>query len=180
MQSLGADEIIDYKNPEAIKQVVERVQKFGLCKILDCIGVDDTAKFCYQCFTPSGDEGHQPDYIYASLMPVLHPPPRNSSLPSSVSIQNRWKFIYTCFGRRFTTLIDNEAINGTWQACVEDREFMRSFYRRVKTLLANNRIILMPYEAKEGGLQKILEGVSLVRAGKVHGKKLVYTVCEQA
>lgn len=109
-------------------------------------------------------------------MPILRPPLIKNTLSSPISIQNRWKFVYTCFGKRFTTLINNPAINGTWQPCADDKSFMSSFYRRVETLLANDKIRLMPYEIKRGGLEEVLEGISLVRGGKVHGKKLVYPV----
>lgn len=176
MQALGADEIVDYKSPDAVKQVIGHVRESGLWTILDCIGVSQTANFCYQCFTPAQDKTHQPDYIYASLMPILRPPSINNTLVSSNLVHNRWKFVYTCFGKRFTTLIDNPAINGTWQPCVEDKNFMSSFYRRIETLLANDKIWLMPYEIKNGGLEEVLEGISLVRACKVRGKKLVYPI----
>lgn len=84
--------------------------------------------------------------------------------------------MYTCFGKRFTTLIDNVHINGTWQPSVEDKRFMVSFYRQVEMILTNNKIRVMRYDVMDGGLQTVLDGVSLVRAGKVHGKKLVYPI----
>jgi NADPH:quinone reductase-like Zn-dependent oxidoreductase len=37
MRSLSADRIIDYKHPDAVEQVVQKVQKSGLSLILDCI-----------------------------------------------------------------------------------------------------------------------------------------------
>lgn len=176
MQSLGADEIINYKHPDAVQQIVQLVQKSGLSLILDCIGNQATAEFCYQCFTPSKDEGNQPTYIYAPLMPILNAPLKSSSLPSSAIIHNKWRFVYTCFGKRFTIIMDNEAVNGTWQPSIEDKRFMVSFYRRVEGLLANDKIQVMPREAKEGGLQSIMDGISLIRAGEVRGKKLVYPI----
>lgn len=109
-------------------------------------------------------------------MPISKPPPKNKSLPSSATILNKWKFVYTCFGKRFTTLIDNVHINGTWQPSVEDKRFMVSFYRQVEMILTNNKIRVMRYDVMDGGLQTVLDGVSLVRAGKVHGKKLVYPI----
>lgn len=42
--------------------------------------------------------------------------------------------------------------------------------------VAQTYIQLMPQEVKLGGLHTVLDGVSLVRAGKVHGKKLVYPI----
>lgn len=176
MRSLGADEIVDYKQPDAVQRVVECVQKNGLYTILDCIGKESTAEFCSKCFTPPQDEACQPEYVYAPLMPLSKEFPTATSLPSSVTVQNRWKFVYTCFGKRFTTLMDHPAINGTWQPSVEDKAFMIDFYRRFETILASGKISFMPQEVRLGGLQTILSGVSDVRAGKVYGKKLVYPI----
>lgn len=53
---------------------------------------------------------------------------------------------------------------------------MVSFYRQVEMILTNNKIRVMRYDVMDGGLQTVLDGVSLVRAGKVHGKKLVYPI----
>ncbi|KAJ5344329.1 Protein TOXD [Penicillium brevicompactum] len=176
MRSLGADEVVDYKQPNAVQQVVDCVQDSGLYAILDCIGKESTADFCSKCFTPPKDHAYQPEYVYAPLMPLSKEFPRPSTLPSSAKIQNKWKFVYTCFGKRFTTPMDHPAINGTWQPSVEDKAFMVTFYREFEPILASEKLIFMPQEVQLGGLHTILDGISLVRAGKVHGKKLVYPI----
>ncbi|CAG7965167.1 unnamed protein product [Penicillium olsonii] len=175
MLSLGADEVVDYKQPDAVQQVVNLVRKNGLSTILNCIGTKPTAEFCYQCFTEP-ETTQQREYVYAPLMPLSTSAPMQNSLPATATINHRWKFVYTCFGKRFTTLTDHPAINGTWQPCREDKQFMVRFYRQFETLLKDRKIDFMPQEVKLGGLHTVLEGISLVREGKVHGKKLVYPI----
>lgn len=128
--------------------------------------------FCYQCFTPpQNEDSHQGEYIYAPLMPILDPPAKSKSLPSSIVILSRWKFAYTCFGRCFTTLVDNTLSMGRGS-----RPFMVTFYRRIEKLLSKGKIAVTHYQVRGGGLQKVLDRVSLLRAGEVRGYKLVYPI----
>lgn len=178
---MGPDEIVDHKSPDAIERLRKYVQHTGLYLILDCIGSEDTSTFCYQCFTPCPWEAAPSrDYIYAPLMPISKPPSKYTAVPSPAKILNKWKFVYTCFGKRFSILSDKIEISDTWQPSVEDKSFMMSFYRRVEGLIANEKIQLMPYEIRTGGLKTVLDGVSLVRGGKVRGKKLVYPISEES
>ena len=62
----------------------------------------------------------------------------------------------------------------TWEVSVENREFMASFYRLLEGFLLDRRLRPMPVEKLEGGLEGILDGISLVRQGGARGKKLVY------
>jgi hypothetical protein len=55
---------------------------------------------------------------------------------------------------------------------------MTASYCRFETLPANNKVRPMPHEIMAGGVQGVLEGVSLVPSGKVRAKKVVYPVSQ--
>lgn len=146
------------------------VTETGLSQILDCVANDETAKSCYKCFTPPKEVTQSSGYVYASLMPVPNIPTKADLLPASVTIRSAWNFVYTCFGRRFTLM------GKTWEPSIEDKTFMTAFYRRFENLIANDKVSPMPHEIKGAGLQGVLDGISLVRAGKIRAKKLVYPI----
>lgn len=168
---------MDYKIPHAIAQIRDFVCEIGLSFILDCIGNEQTTKFCYQCFTaPREKEAKQPEYRYASLMPTSDSPPDADLLPPGSTVLSKWNFVYTCFGKRFTIINDAFNIRQTWEVSEEDKSFMVTFYRIIESLLAEDKIRVMPQEIRHGGLESVLDGVCLVREGKVHAKKLVYPI----
>lgn len=107
-------------------------------------------------------------------MPTSDSPPKADSLPPGTPILAKWNFVYTCFGKRFTIINDTFNIRHTYEASDEDKNFMVSFYRIMESLLAEDKIRVMPHEIKQGGLESVLDGVKLVREGKVRAKKLVY------
>lgn len=175
MRTLGADEVVDYNDPEAISIIKSKAQQTGLPMVMDCVAQDETAKFCYQCFvTPQNPPEDAPDFRYASLMPIKNPPSIPDSLPTSANVQSQWRMVYTCFGRRFTMVHDGLGICQTWEASKEDKRFMVDFYRQVEEALACGKLAPMPIDIRTGGLGGILDGVSEVRKGGVRGKKLVY------
>lgn len=169
LRSLNADEVIDYSDPDAVAQIRGLIPAAGLTVILDCIAKDDTAAFCYNCFTqPINPAAAQATYTYASLMEVKNLPTAPSHLPANSTIMHKMNMVYTCFGRRFNLL------GRTWEPCPSDRGFMADFYRRAGSLLSNGKLRLMPFKVMEGGLAGIPEGISDVQHGKVRGEKLVY------
>lgn len=175
LYSLGADEVIDYTSTDATDEIRQRVSDAGLSLILDCVGTEKTASFCYQCFQVPSKVSEKPaECVYASLMPVENPPSQPATIPADIPIRSHWKMVYTCFGRRFTLVKDDWNIHRTWEVSGEDRRFMEAFYRTAETILAKGRLQPMPTEVGDGGLEGILHGISLVRDGKVKGKKLVY------
>lgn len=175
LKSLGADDVVDHRRPNAIETIKILAQNGGLYFVLDCIGTDDTAAFCYSCFTVAKDTSDaDPEFFFSCLMPAPNPPARPESLPVTSKIYSKWDIVFACFGRRFTLLNKDWGIERTWEASTENKEFMVSFYRFVEGFLQDGRLQSMPVEKREGGLAGVLEGISLVRNGGVRGKKLVY------
>lgn len=175
MRTLGADEVVDYNDPDAIGIIKSKLGWDGLSMIMDCISRDDTAKFCYECFVPPQNATEDaPDFRYAPLMPIHNPPSIPDCLPASAKVHSQWRMVYTCFGRRFTMVHDGLGIRQTWEASKEDKKFMVDFYRQVEEALAGGKLAPMPADIRKGGLEGILDGVSEVRKGAVRGKKLVY------
>lgn len=171
IQSLGPDLVVDDKDPNAIQTIRTFAENEGLTMVLDCVATIDTAAFCYECFAPPpAQPDTRAEYTYSSLLPVKSLPPRPHTIPEPSAIFNRWNLVYTCFGRRFNLL------GQTWEPARRDRDFMGSFYEIVGRILAEEKLRLMPVEKRDGGLEKVPEGISDVRRGNVHGKKLVYPI----
>lgn len=179
IKSLGADEVVDYRDPQGTQKIRALGRQDGISNVLDCVAKPQTAQFCYQCFTEAENLTRQPvEYIYAALMPMedsdLPGPPKQIS--PSARLINRWNMVYTCFGRRFTIINEQVKIKRTWEPSKTDREFMASFYKLIEKHLKSRKLQPIPVEVREGGLASILDGVAALRQGRVHGKKLVYTL----
>jgi hypothetical protein len=179
IRSLGSDQVIDYFEIDAIRQVRHHIEQCGLSIILDCVSTDMSAAFCYQCFAPplsAGNENAPWTFYYASLMPVKNLPPPPKMIPESGIIHAEWSMVFTCFGKRFTIVNEELGLSQTWEPSAVDREFMSFFYRCMEQIIPLGKIKLMPVELRRGGLEGILEGVHLVRSGGARGKKLVYVL----
>merc|ERR1712070_1280643 len=168
--SLQADEAIDYTEADAVTSVRDAIGPEGLTKILDCIAKPPTTAFCYQCFTPPERQTltAAPTYTYATLMPVDTLPPVPKSLRPGSIVVPQMNLVYTIFGRSFCLL------GKTWEPSPPDREFMARFYRRTEDFLSKRKLHLMPLEIMQGGLAALPQGITQIKDGKIHGKKLVY------
>lgn len=59
-----------------------------------------------------------------------------------------------------------------------DRDFSSRFFDVAQELLAQGKVRPHQVSVGEGGLRGVLEGLELLRAGKVSGRKLVYWVAD--
>lgn len=79
---------------------------------------------------------------------------------------------YTCFGETF------QSGGKTFEAkdLQEDYEFAVGWAAMFEKLLADGKVKVHPPKVMDGGLDKLLEGLDLLRNDKVSGQKLVYRV----
>ena len=58
----------------------------------------------------------------------------------------------------------------------QDYELCAEFYKATWDLLAAGKLKTHPTDVREGGLQRVPEGLREIKEGRVAGKKLVYRV----
>ena len=61
-------------------------------------------------------------------------------------------------------------------ADLDTRDFAVKWYKTVQKLLNDGLLKTHPLQFMEGGLPGVLEGMKLLKAKKISGKKLVYRV----
>ncbi|KAK5991436.1 Trans-enoyl reductase lepG [Cladobotryum mycophilum] len=159
VKALGAVEVFDYHSPNCSQDILEYT-KDSLAYAVDCITNVDSMKLCYAAIGSKGGK-----YVALDAFPIRGHTRR--------TVKPDWILGVTIHGKRIP-----------WQkpykreAKPQDREFAESWFEVAQDLLSRQELICHPYEQGSGGLADVIEGVQLVRTGKVAGKKLVYEVAE--
>ncbi|PLN83880.1 GroES-like protein [Aspergillus taichungensis] len=155
VQGLGADAVYDYHDPGSAA-AIRAATGDRLQLVFDCIATEDSAKFCDAAVSTKGGE-------YSGLLAVAI---------ERENVNSRWTIGYTIMGEDFMLGPD------LWTARPEDKAFAEEFWSIAEPLLAAGVIQPHPIDVKPGGLQGVLEGLQLLQADQVSGKKLVYNVSE--
>lgn len=155
VQGLGADAVYDYHDPSSAA-AIRAATGDRLQLVFDTISTEDSAKFCDAAMSTKGGE-------YTALLAVAI---------ERENVDSRWTIGYTIMGEDFMLGPD------LWTARPEDKAFAEKFWSISEPLLATGIIKPHPIEVKPEGLQGVLEGLQLLQADKVSGKKLVYNVSE--
>ena len=151
VKSLGAAAAFDYTDPES----VGKINKFTNNKLRlawDTIASTETAKFCTDCLVSGGN--------YGAIVRVKCP---------RDDVKHTYSLGTTCFGEpvhKYGFHIDDTTA---------DFEFMKKWIAAVETLLQQRKLKVHPPKVGRGW-ESVLDGVDLVRQGKVSGHKLVYAV----
>ncbi|PKY03429.1 GroES-like protein [Aspergillus campestris IBT 28561] len=155
VQGLGADAVYDYHDPTSAA-AIRAATGDRLQLVFDTIAIEDSAKYCDTAISTQGGE-------YSALLPVS---------VERENVNSRWTVGYTIMGEDFMFGPD------FWAARPEDKAFAEEFWTIAEPLLAAGIIKPHPIEVKPGGLQGVLDGLQLLQADKVSGKKLVYNISE--
>ncbi|KAL4940481.1 hypothetical protein BDV06DRAFT_196588 [Aspergillus oleicola] len=155
VKSLGADEVFDYKDPEAAAKIREYTND-DLKLVLDTISLKPSADFCDNAISTKGGE-------YTALLNIQI---------ERENVNDRWTLGYTCVGEAF------DFGKTHWPAKPEDKEFAEGFAVIVDKLLAEGKIKVHKPNVGEDGLKGVLEGLQLLKEDKVSGEKLVYNVAD--
>ncbi|GAQ03138.1 protein TOXD [Aspergillus lentulus] len=155
VKSLGADAVYDYNDPNAAAEIRKATDN-KLKYVLDTISLESSAKFCDEALSTEGGE-----YTALLIVPIKRE-----------NVNDRWTLGYSAVGEKFM-FGDKE-----FPAKPEDFEFASKFWAVAEKLLAEGKV--KPHRPKvcPDGLKGVLNGLQLMREGKVSGEKLVYNVAE--
>ncbi|KAI9891083.1 MAG: hypothetical protein M1814_003282 [Vezdaea aestivalis] len=155
VKKLGADEAFDYSDPE-VGQKINKATGNQLQYAFDCIVSESSVAICYAALS-TASPAH-----YTSLL-------GKKTGPREIAYSGA-TMAYTCVGEAF------KMGSNDFPAIPEDFEFAKQWASTVQGLLAEGKITAHPQDVREGGLDKIVEGLEDLRTGKVSGKKIVYNL----
>ncbi|OGM47369.1 protein TOXD [Aspergillus bombycis] len=155
VKNLGADAIFDYNDPTSARAIREQTND-NLTLAFDTVSVESSATYCDHALSTKGGD-------YSSLLPIK---------TARDNIRDRSTMAYTAFGRSFQF--------GPREIPAQpgDRAFMEQFTGIFQDLLTSGKIKTHPPRVGNAGLNGILDGLQLLRDGKVSGEKLVYNVID--
>ncbi|KAJ6093453.1 Protein TOXD [Penicillium sp. IBT 16267x] len=153
VRGLGADAVFDYRDPKAAVEIKKQTND-NLKLVLDCIALGDSIKFCDEAISSSGGD-------YGSLLIVK---------TEREKINRHFTVAYTISGEDFK--YGDMLIPGR----PEDKAYAEMFFPIAETLLAQSKVKVHPPTVGKEGLKGVLEGLELLKNGKVSGEKLVYNI----
>ncbi|PLB46695.1 alcohol dehydrogenase [Aspergillus steynii IBT 23096] len=156
VQRLGAEAVFDYASPTC-KEDIRAYTKGELEYAMDAIADSRATTICYGAIGESGGR-----YTALESYPERLRGRRKKVKPD-------WVLCPTIFGER----ID---LAGSYQrvAQPEDREFAIRWAAHCTALLETGKLQAHPIQVQPGGLQRVANGLDLLRKKQVSGKKLVY------
>lgn len=155
VRTLGADAVFDYNDPQAAAEI-KKYTNDNLKLVLDCIALEDSIKFCDEAISSSGGE-------YGALLFVEFP---------RKNVNTHFTVAYTISGEDFK--YGDRLIPGK----PEDKAYAEMFFPIAETLLAQGKVKVHPTKVGKEGLKGVLEGLEMLKNGKVSGEKLVYNIEE--
>ncbi|KAB8227954.1 hypothetical protein ETB97_006742 [Aspergillus alliaceus] len=155
LRKLGAEAVFDYNEPQAAADIRKYTDN-NLKLALDCISLETSAQFCDNALSTDGGE-------YSALLPVGI---------GRANISARSTLAYTAIGEAFTFGATPVPANAG------DKAFAEKFWALAESLLAQGKIKPHPHRVGQDGLKGALQGLDMLKEGKVRGEKLVYNVDE--
>ena len=157
VKKIGADAVFDYNDPSSADAIKDQT-KDALTLAFDTISLESSAKYCDRALSSQGGE-------YSSLLPIKI---------ERENVRDRATMAYTAFGQNFT-FGPNEI-----PAQPHDRDFSERFRGIFEALLAAGKIKVHPPRVGGGGLKGVLDGLQLLKEGKISGEKLVYNIADNS
>lgn len=162
LRSIGADEVFDYNSPTCGSDINTATNN-SLVKAWDCISLEGSAAICAQALSSTAA-----NVTYASLLFVAMDMLQKIN-PNIAS--NQMTLAYTIFNEPFTKGAEYPAIPTNF-------EFAKMFWQEARVLLEAGKVKLAKPIVNQGGegLEGVMVGLDTLKAGKVSGGKLVYTL----
>jgi len=158
VKKLGADVVYDYKDPDCAKKIRDQTSD-KLRHAFDTIGEGSAPKICADALSSLGGD-------YTTLLAI-------KDFPRDDIKTNR-VLAYSALGEPMKFGADGREIPGK----PEDFEFAAMWMEIVEELLAGGKLKAHSPNVQPHGLNGVLEGLNLLRGGKVSGEKLVYRIAE--
>lgn len=158
---LGASKAYNYKSPSCADDI-RRDTNNKLFYAFDCISEGTSPSICASALsTENTPEGEPP--AYGAIL-VVQDFPRQD-------VKQTFSLGYTATGEAF-------AFRGgvEFKKNPADFEFAKRWNAFNETLLVQKKIKPHQLSLRDGGIEKVLNGVDYVRMGKVSGEKVVYTI----
>jgi NADPH:quinone reductase-like Zn-dependent oxidoreductase len=163
LRSLGADAVFDYNSPTCAADIKAWGESLagGLHHAWDCIATAQTAALCAAALD-TDKEGH-----YRSLLRV----PDEAVKGTNAALTNGVTLAYTAIGEDIEKGV-------RIPARPEDLEWGAMFWKLAAGLLDQGKVKPANIDLNRGsdGLAGVLTGLEELKAGKVSGLKLVYTL----
>lgn len=153
VRALGADVVFDYRDPECGAKIREYTEN-RLTVAWDTISLPGSAKICADALT-SGSGAK-----YSCLLQLEFP---RSDIKPNVTLA------YTAFDEEF------KIMTRTIPIVPGDFDFIKQFIDISRELLQTRKVKVHTPRV-EKGLDKVLEGLQLLRDNKISGEKLVYVI----
>ncbi|KAH7869401.1 chaperonin 10-like protein [Lentinula edodes] len=168
LKTLGAEQTFDYKAVDVVKQIQDAAGERGIIYAIDTVGELSTTNSTIDALSLSRS-GH--------LVSILPPDPSSVNRRKDVKVE--FSLVYTLLGLDFTF-----ASAFKYDAIPEDKalslEYVSTYMPRVLEgwKAGQGSTSLKPQRLRklEGGLEKIEEGLKIMRDGKYGREKLVYTI----
>ncbi|KAL7910356.1 enoyl reductase [Trichoderma velutinum] len=156
-KSYGAEEVFDYRDKECATKI-RTYTKNNLKYALDCITTVESTRVCFNAIGRAGGQ-------YVSLDPFAE------HVATRKSVRTDWVLGPAIFGD-----------GSTWPAPygresnADIRQFGAKLWRLAQKLVDEGKLRNHPLRVLEGGWDSVIEGLDLVRSGKVSGEKIIVRV----
>ena len=153
VKSRGADEVFDYNDPQCGAKIRELTEN-KLKHAWDTINLADSARVCDEALSSDSAICH-----YGGILQTKSP---REGVTSTNTL------MYTMFGEEF------RKGPKVFPASKEDFEFAKMWMDLTERLVAEGKVKPHPKKLGSVGLEGVLDGMQLLKEGKVAGEKLVY------
>jgi NADPH:quinone reductase-like Zn-dependent oxidoreductase len=158
VRKIGAVAVFDYHDVDCGKKIREYTNN-SLKLVWDTVSVPESAQICADALsTEAGGK-------YYNIL--FQKSPRDD-------VESKTTLAYYVIGEPMQMQPDGPILPPD----VESFEFAKRFITIAEKLIADGKVTPHPPQIGKDGLKGVLEGLQLMREGKVSGKKLVYRVDE--
>ncbi|KAF2735834.1 zinc-binding oxidoreductase [Polyplosphaeria fusca] len=149
LKSLGADHVYNYRDAGVAAKIREDSDD-SIRLVFDCIAELGSPDFCGDAMSSKGGQ-------YSALL---------SAKVARDDVKSGFTLAYTAIGEDYSP---------NFPANKDDFDFGVKFWRLSEDLINSGKIKTHPADVR-GGLDDIIQGLEDLKAGKVSGAKLVYTI----
>ncbi|KAJ9621982.1 hypothetical protein H2203_006863 [Taxawa tesnikishii (nom. ined.)] len=164
VKSYEADVVVDYHDATSTQELIDEAKTnaatmgpLELC--VDCISTQQSSEFSATVLSATASGPQEP--LYSGLSPLI---------PPVSGIKMMFTVGYSFLGE------DYEFLGQNHPAHMDDFEKALHFAEVAEILITKKKIRPHPCDVRTTGLKGIIDGLEELKAGKVSGKKLVYTL----